>query len=179
MGKANTVLEAGYPRNDFLINHTPEDEAQIKRELGLPMDKKVILYAPTWRDNQHDAKLGYVYRTHMDFDALRREFGDDYVILFRAHYLVANSFDFKKYKGFVYDACGVTDINRLYVVADVLITDYSSVFLTMRICTGLCYFICTIWPVMQVKFVDFILIWIVCQARLWKRRRICIGRCTP
>ena len=104
------------------------DEAQIKRELGLPMDKKVILYAPTWRDNQHDAKLGYVYRTHMDFDALRREFGDDYVILFRAHYLVANSFDFKKYKGFVYDACGVTDINRLYVVADVLITDYSSVF---------------------------------------------------
>ena len=64
----------------------------------------------------------------MDFDALRREFGDDYVILFRAHYLVANSFDFKKYKGFVYDACGVTDINRLYVVADVLITDYSSVF---------------------------------------------------
>ena len=42
--------------------------------------------------------------------------------------MVANSFDFKKYKGFVYDACGVTDINRLYVVADVLITDYSSVF---------------------------------------------------
>ena len=76
VGKADTVLEAGYPRNDFLINHTPEDEAQIKRELGLPMDKKVILYAPTWRDNQHDAKLGYVYRTHMDFDALRREFGD-------------------------------------------------------------------------------------------------------
>ena len=59
------MLEAGYPRNDFLINHTPEDEAQIKRELGLPMDKKVILYAPTWRDNQHDAKLGYVYRTIM------------------------------------------------------------------------------------------------------------------
>ena len=61
VGKADTVLEAGYPRNDFLINHTPEDEAQIKRELGLPMDKKVILYAPTWRDNQHDAKLGYVF----------------------------------------------------------------------------------------------------------------------
>lgn len=128
VGKADTVLEAGYPRNDFLINHTLADEVRIKRELGLPADKKVILYAPTWRDNQHDAKLGYVYRTHMDFDALRREFGDDYVILFRAHYLVANSFDFKKYKGFVYDACGVTDINRLYVVADVLITDYSSVF---------------------------------------------------
>ena len=33
-----------------------------------------------------------------------------------------------KRQGFVYDACGVTDIKRLYVVADVLITDYSSVF---------------------------------------------------
>ncbi len=34
VGKADTVLEAGYPRNDFLINHTPEDEAQIKKGIG-------------------------------------------------------------------------------------------------------------------------------------------------
>ena len=64
VGKADTVLEAGYPRNDFLINHTPEDEAQIKRELGrwikksfsmLPhggtismMPNWVMCTAPTW-----------------------------------------------------------------------------------------------------------------------------------
>lgn len=128
VGKADTVLEAGYPRNDFLINHTPADTAQIKRALRLPEHKKVILYAPTWRDNQHDANVGYVYKTEVDFDKLKTALGEEYIILFRAHYLVANHFDFKKYAGFVYDASGVSDINRLYVVSDMLITDYSSVF---------------------------------------------------
>lgn len=127
-GKTDTVLEAGYPRNDFLINHTPEDAARIKQELHLPADKKVILYAPTWRDNQHDAKIGYVYKTAVDFERLRNALGQEYIILFRAHYLVANSFDFKKYAGFVYNVSDVSDINKLYVVSDMLITDYSSVF---------------------------------------------------
>ena len=64
----------------------------------------------------------------MDFDRLREELGEDYVILFRAHYLVANSFDFEKYAGFVIDASGYSDINDLYIASDILITDYSSVF---------------------------------------------------
>lgn len=128
-GKEDTVLEAGYPRNDFLINYTEDDLKQIRRELGIENNgKKIILYAPTWRDNQHDAKIGYVYSTHVDFDLLREELGDEYIILFRAHYLVANHFDFEKYSGFVYDVSGVSDINKLYVISDLLITDYSSVF---------------------------------------------------
>ena len=49
------VMEIGYPRNDFLINHTQEDIRMIKEKLEIPEDKKVILYAPTWRDNQHEA----------------------------------------------------------------------------------------------------------------------------
>ena len=91
-------------------------------------DKKVILYAPTWRDNQHTSGQGYTYKTEVDFDKLREELGDDYVILFRAHYLVANSFDFDRYRGFVEDVSSYSDINELYIAADILITDYSSVF---------------------------------------------------
>ena len=53
---------------------------------------------------------------------------DEYIILFRAHYLVANEFDFEKYKGFIYDVSNVEDINKLYIISDVLVTDYSSVF---------------------------------------------------
>ncbi len=37
-------------------------------------------------------------------------------------------FDFKKYEGFVYDVSNVDDINELYIISDILITDYSSVF---------------------------------------------------
>ena len=128
IGKEDTVLVAGYPRNDFLKNYTPADVKAIKEELELPEDKKIILYAPTWRDNQHDSELGYVYQPEADFDKLRDALEDEYIILFRAHYFVANSFDFEKYGGFVRDVSGVADINRLYIAADMLITDYSSVF---------------------------------------------------
>lgn len=128
VGKTDTVVELGYPRNDFLTNYTKEDAQNIIKELNLPTDKKYILYAPTWRDNQHQAGIGYTYKTEVDFDKLRQELGDEYIILFRAHYLVANSFDFDKYKGFVYNVSGVNDINLLYVISDLLVTDYSSVF---------------------------------------------------
>lgn len=130
--KENAILEVGYPRNDFLINHTQEDIRRIQEKLGLSevvaAGKKIILYAPTWRDNQHDASQGYVYRTAADFHKWRKQLGDEYILLFRAHYLVANSFDFEAYDGFVRDVSEVDDINELYVISDMLITDYSSVF---------------------------------------------------
>ena len=128
IGRTDTVLELGYPRNDFLENYTQKDIEDIVSELQLPTDKKYILYAPTWRDNQHQAGIGYTYKTEVDFDKLKANLGDEYIILFRAHYLVANSFDFDKYKGFVYDVSKVNDINHLYVISDLLVTDYSSVF---------------------------------------------------
>lgn len=125
--KTDAILEIGYPRNDFLINHTVDDVTRIKKSLNIPMDKKVILYAPTWRDNQH-AGSGYTQNIVMDFDLLKCSLSDGYVILFRAHYFIANSFDFSKYEGFVYDVSKVDDINDVYIISDLLITDYSSVF---------------------------------------------------
>ncbi len=121
------IIEEGYPRNDRLITTTPEERTEIRKSLGVD-GKKVILYAPTWRDNQHTSGEGYTYKTEVDFDKLQAQLGDEYVILFRAHYLVANSFDFDKYAGFVEDVSSYSDINDLYIAADILITDYSSVF---------------------------------------------------
>ena len=124
------IIEEGYPRNDFLSNYTQEDISKIKNSLNINDigNKKIILYAPTWRDNQHTSGVGYTYKTEVDFDLLQKELGNDYIILFRAHYFVANSFDFEKYKGFIYDVSHYESINDLYVISDMLITDYSSVF---------------------------------------------------
>ena len=133
LGKSNIIVEEGYPRNDALFNFTAYDVQRIKDGLKIPKDKKVILYAPTWRDNQHTANEGYTYKTEVDFDRLQSELGDEYVILFRAHYFISNSFDFAKYSGFVYDVSKLDDINELYIVADMLITDYSSVFFDFAI----------------------------------------------
>ena len=126
-GHRDKILEEGYPRNDRLINYGPDERGEIRKALGVE-DKKVILYAPTWRDNQHVSGEGYTYKTEVDFDRLQKELGDEYVILFRAHYLVANSFDFDRYAGFVRDVSSYGDINDLYIASDLLVTDYSSVF---------------------------------------------------
>ncbi len=127
--KENNVIEQGYPRNDFLYNYTEDDVIKIKEKFGIDkINKKVILYAPTWRDNQHQAGVGYTYKTEVDFDKLQKELQDEYIILFRAHYFVSNSFDFEKYKGFIYNVSDIDDVNETYIVSDILITDYSSVF---------------------------------------------------
>ena len=123
-GKESVILETGYPRNDFLNAFTEQDVLNAKENLGLKdCKKKIILYAPTWRDNQHDASRGYTYDNPVDFNFLKENLQEDYIVLFRAHYLVADSFDFEEYAGFVYDVSSVDDINELYIVADVLITD--------------------------------------------------------
>ena len=127
--KQDIILQKGYPRNDFLHNYQHQDIIRIKENLKIKENrKKIILYAPTYRDNQHSTDIGYTYRTEVDFDYLQKELQDDYIILFRAHWLVAQSFDFEKYKDFIIDVSNYDDINELYVIADMLITDYSSVF---------------------------------------------------
>jgi len=129
INKTDIILEKGYPRNDFLINYTNSDIERIKKDLNIQdTNKKILLYAPTYRDNQHEAGVGYTYDTKVDFDKLKEKLSDEYIILFRAHWLVAQNFDFEKYKDFVIDVSNYDDINELYVIADMLITDYSSVF---------------------------------------------------
>ena len=129
-GREDVIIEEGYPRNDILTNYDEELKDFTKECIGISDmgEKKIILYAPTWRDNQHVAGLGYTYDMHLDLDRLQRELGEDYILLCRLHYLVANSIDFEKYEGFIYDVSKYDDINELYIISDLLITDYSSVF---------------------------------------------------
>jgi CDP-glycerol glycerophosphotransferase len=128
LDKEDIIIETGYPRNDALINATKSDKEMYRNKYNIPDDKKVILYAPTWRDDQHIEGKGYEYNMPVDFDLLREKLSDEYIMLFRAHNLVANQFDFTKYSDFIKDVSKVDDINELYIVSDVLITDYSSVF---------------------------------------------------
>lgn len=129
IGKENIIVEEGYPRNDFLFNYNEKDVQKIRKKLGIENDsRKIILYAPTYRSNQHQTGLGYVYKEEIDFKKMENKFGKDYLILFRPHYFIANAFDFDKYKGFVYNVADIDDINELYIISDILITDYSSVF---------------------------------------------------
>lgn len=123
------IIESGYPRNDYLLNENNLQEInRIKAILGVPLEKKVILYAPTWRDNQFYSKGKYKFDLKLDLDLLKKELGQDYVIILRMHYLVAENIDLSSYNEFVFDLSKHEDIRELYLISDVLITDYSSVF---------------------------------------------------
>ena len=128
VSKENNVLTTGYPRNDDLFKFTKDRCTNIKKELNIPTDKKVVLYAPTFRDNQYSAAEGFKLANYIDFKEAYKELGDDYVILFRAHYFISKKLDVSEYRGFVYDVSSVEDVNTLYAISDMLITDYSSVF---------------------------------------------------
>ncbi|MGQ5205597.1 teichoic acid poly(glycerol phosphate) polymerase [Bacillus subtilis] len=124
-----TMIESGYPRNDFLHNDNNEETISlIKSRLNIPRDKKVILYAPTWRDDQFYAKGRYKFDLDLDLHQLRQELGNEYIVILRMHYLVAENFDLGPFEGFAYDFSAYEDIRELYMVSDLLITDYSSVF---------------------------------------------------
>ena len=122
------MLEIGYPRNDILINkNNAEDIDEIKTRLNIPKDKKVILYAPTWRDNEYYEKGKYKFATEMDFDQMKSELSDEYVLIVKFHYLVKENIDWSKYEGFVIECDADWDIQELYLISDMMITDYSSV----------------------------------------------------
>ncbi|MDP1552505.1 MAG: CDP-glycerol glycerophosphotransferase family protein [Methanobacteriaceae archaeon] len=118
----------GYPRNDVLTNNNNEkDINKIKKDLGIPEDKKIIIYAPTWRDDQFHGLSIYKFVTKMDFDLLKQELADDYAVIVKYHYLVVEDIDWADYEGFVYTLEADQDISNLYLISDMLITDYSSV----------------------------------------------------
>lgn len=125
----NIMLNTGYPRNDVLTNNNdPNIIAALKKQMALPQDKKVILYAPTWRDDEFYKVGKYRFSLQLDLHRMKEQLGDDYIILLRMHYVVSSNIDLTGLEGFAYDFSKYNDISELYLVSDILITDYSSVF---------------------------------------------------
>ncbi|MFT4144582.1 MAG: CDP-glycerol glycerophosphotransferase family protein [Mobilitalea sp.] len=123
-----TMLEIGYPRNDILFreNHAAAI-LELKMKLKLPLDKKLLLYAPTWRDNEHLGHLKYKFSSAMDYKYLKEALAEEYCLLVKAHYLVGEESGLGQYGDFLHYFDASCDIAELYLVSDMLITDYSSV----------------------------------------------------
>lgn len=134
------LIETGYPRNDFLSSVTREQIAKIKQKLHIPLHKKVILYAPTWRDNSF-VTTGYTFTLQADFYKWKKVLGDEHIVVFKPHYLIINTCqDDTSLHGFLYTMEANADINDLYVISDMLVTDYSSVFFDYAILYRPIYF---------------------------------------
>ena len=115
----------GVPRDDELYHVTPETVKQARKKLGIPDGKKVILYAPTWRDSS-DGGENYSIAPPMDIALWRKKLSKDYVLLFRAHHLTTKSMNLE-YDDFVINGSLEQNVNTVLVASDILITDYSSI----------------------------------------------------
>ena len=124
-GYQGRLVRKGLPRNDLLVRGVDDSWAQAKKaELGLPTDRRLVLYCPTFRDRAR--RLETPYQLPLDLEQMRRALGDDVHLMLRPHYL--DSFKLTdRYAPFATDVSRHHDVTELMLVADVLVTDYSSV----------------------------------------------------
>ena len=120
-----SYLKCGMPRNEELWLATDEQKNKMREKLSIPTDKKVILYAPTWRDSTDGGK-SYEIKPPIHFDVWKRELGDEYVVLFRAHHQTTKVLGVQ-YDEFVREASSYPAVNDLMIASDLLITDYSAI----------------------------------------------------
>lgn len=111
------VWQEGYPRDDVLVSG---DSRAVKQRLGIPADTTVVLYAPTWRDDRPDRV------DHLDVTRFAELLGDGYVTLIRGHSRSLTPGE-DVHAPNVIDVTGYPDVSDLFLAADLLITDYSSV----------------------------------------------------
>lgn len=114
-------LQTGYPRNDILFaKNNPKDIATLKEKMGIPVDKKVVMYAPTWRVRNQ-------FNINMDVENLKDKLKDDYVMMLRIHPFAVKGLDESMLDDFIYNMSNYPSVEELYLVSDIVITDYSSV----------------------------------------------------
>ncbi|MCR5742993.1 MAG: CDP-glycerol glycerophosphotransferase family protein [Lachnospiraceae bacterium] len=123
--KSESYLKCGMPRNEELWLADDAKKQEMRRKLGIPEGKKVILYAPTWRESTDGGK-SYAIKPPIHFDEWKKSLGDDYVILFRAHHQTTKVLGIE-YDYFVRNASDYPAVNDLMIAADMLITDYSAI----------------------------------------------------
>jgi CDP-glycerol glycerophosphotransferase len=93
---------------------------ELKHKYGV-IGKKVILYVPTWREMSKNGD----FNPGLDFPLLKKQLGNDYVFVYRGHHLSSKLATIHS-DDFFRDFTDVSDINELYLISDVMISDYSS-----------------------------------------------------
>jgi len=119
------IITAGYPRNDILFSKDSELKNLIRKKHKIDkFFKRVLLYAPTFRDNSFTAKLAFSQEELLELNDVLMS--SNSILIMKAH-MFEQIIEFKNYSN-IKKASKTTDIQELLCITDILITDYSSVY---------------------------------------------------
>jgi len=117
----------GLPRNDIYANYSKDDVTAIKNKLNISNDKRVILYAPTYREYDKSGSVQCQISIPINIKKWEKELGNEFTLLFRAHYEVARNLNIQD-NDFIKDMSNYPQLDELMIVSDMLISDYSSIY---------------------------------------------------
>lgn len=126
------ILEVGYPRNDIFYSNDKialeEKQKLIKQKLGIHDNRKIILYAPTFRDDEINKAKKHVINLKIDLQKFKENFSNEYILIIRPHIIISNALKLDdSLSDFVINGASYNEISDLYLISDICITDYSSV----------------------------------------------------
>ncbi|HWJ77730.1 MAG TPA: CDP-glycerol glycerophosphotransferase family protein [Niallia sp.] len=119
------IIHTGIPRTDIFFDkqYIESTKEKLYKKYAIFKHKKIILYAPTFRENEED--ISEVFPLNISY--LKQKLGSDYILLIKLHPSINKKMNINQYDGFVYDFSDYALINDLLFISDILITDYSSI----------------------------------------------------
>ena len=118
-------LKYGAPRNDILVRQDPTDIAAVKAKIGVDPAIRLLLYAPTYRETTSTVPKDAQMDLLRTLEHLEKTTGDKWMCLYRAHYL-STGIDLDSVRDRLIDMSRYEDMSELLLIADMLLTDYSS-----------------------------------------------------
>lgn len=113
------IKPLGIPRMDYYFKNHNNLRENFNKRYPLAKDKKIILYAPTFRNNEYDNNIF----NYLDLDEFNKQLGEEYVLLVRFHPKFSNNVSGSNF-------INVSDFENeqeLLLISDLLISDYSSI----------------------------------------------------
>ena len=120
----NTILEYGLPRADIFYHNQTSVYDNVRKYYDLPSDAKILLYAPTYRDDHRTDIFNIDYR--MALSQLSWKFGGEWYAIVRLHPNIADQAGIIDYDERIINGTMYPIMNELVIASDFLITDYSS-----------------------------------------------------
>lgn len=127
------ILKYGSPRCDILIKEREKCYREIRQKYHLPIDTKIVMYAPTFRGGSQRKKRSiFSLKSTIDFcgllSSLEKKFGGSWCVFIRQHPQIALQLSTHNYKTTIdyIDVSNEDDLYEILAGIDVFLSDYSS-----------------------------------------------------